>query len=461
MINKKNAGFILGILLGLSIWMAPLAGLPEEGRKCLAMSLVAVVWWATNCMHPGYTSLALLLGYSLLLDPAIAPASLIFRIWTTPMLYLVVGGFLIAAAVSGSRLGERMALWLIYRFVNSYRGIIVFCYLMGFLLSFLIPHPWPRSFLILSVISHIIKEAGLEEKWAQNIGLAIFAGSVPTASILLTGDSILNTAATEFAGQSLSWLDWVIYMGVPGALASILTCLLQIKLFGEPPLGVSVNRNAIRGQLEQLGSLTLLEKKTIFIIGGAILLWAADSLHGIPVGWVALGAAILLSTPFVGALDAHSWQQVNPGTLFFLCAALSIGTVGAETGMNAWLAEIMLPSQAPTNPYIFALIAAGIGMTLHMVIGSSLAALGVVSPAIVAFGISAGLPPIVPAMIAYTAVTLHWLLPFHHMNLLIGLGENGGKYDEKMVFKLGFCQTGVIVVVVLFQVFWWSLIGVL
>jgi len=456
---KRTAGLAAGVVVCLIIWNLPLQGLAPDGRKCLALSLMAVIWWATGAMHPGFSSLALLLGYSLLLDPAVAPRSLIFSLWTSPTIYLVIGGFLIAAAVKDSGLGQRISLNYVKRFVRSYRGIIISCYLLGFLLSFVIPHPWPRSFLLMSVMDHVIRAASLEKRYAANIRLAVFAGSIPTAMILLTGDSTLNPAVSGFADTSVSWLQWALYMGLPGLLASLLTCGSQLMLFKGPSF-FYMEGESINGRLAELGKVTPLEKKTALAILLAVLLWGTDSLHGLHPGWVALGIAIFLSMPLMDALNASSWSQVNPGTLFFLSAALAIGTVGGATGMNEWVARLLMPSQASANPYVFALIAMGVCMVLHMVLGSTLAVLGIASPAIVSFGVSAGLPPLAAALIAYTSVTLHWLLPFHHMNLLVGIGDRDG-YGEKEVLTLGIPQVLVVAAVVLFEVFWWGVIGLI
>lgn len=185
-------------------------GLPREGRQCLALSLLAVVWWAFG---------------------------VVFRVWATHLIYLVIGGYLIAA-----------------------------CYLPGFLLSFVIPRPWPRSFIIMLVMATIIKATDPPHKHAANIGLAVFAGSVPAAMILLTGDSTLNLVAMNFAGAEASWLRWLIY----------------------------IHKEDIRERLLELGALTCAEKTVVFRVAVAVAFWDTDFLHHVHPGWIALSAAVML-----------------------------------------------------------------------------------------------------------------------------------------------------------------------
>lgn len=457
-LNKRTIGFALGLIVCAGVWLMPIDGLPIDGRKCLALSLAAVVWWATGAMHPGFTSLALLLGYILLLDPAVVPTSVVLGIWTTPTIYLVIGGFLIAAAVQGSGLGQRVALTYIKRFVGSYASIILSCYLLPIVLSFMIPHPWPRSFLLISIMAYVTRAAGLDEQYVPLVGLAVFAGSIPTAMFLLTGDSTLNPAIAGFAGEELSWIKWLLYMGVPALCATALTLGNQLISFPRPK-SFTLNKDDISAQLHALGPMKSLEKKVLAIIALSVVLWMTDALHGLAAGWVAVIGVVLLASPLVGALDAKSWGQVNVGTLLFLCAALAIGTVGGKTGMNEWVAHLLMPANVPSNPYIFALIATGISMAMHMVLGSTLAVLGIAAPAIVAFGASVGVPALPAALIAYTAVALHWMLPFHHMNLLVGLDEGG--YTDRQTLRMGAVQTVVVVLTVMVEVTWWKLIGVM
>ena len=453
-------GLFGGLLVAIVIWNLPIPNLPPDGQKCLALSLMAVCWWATRAMHPGFAALALLVSYALFLSPTVAPSSLIFSLWTNPLMYLVIGGFLIAEAVQCSGLGERIALHFIHRFVKSYQGVIVSCYVLGAILSLIIPHPWPRNFLLLSVMTYIIRAAKLSEQYAANIGLAIFAGAIPTSMILLTGDSSLNTLMGGFAGASISYLQWLLYMGLPGLLTSALTCFAQLKLFGAPT-AFNLDMEEIEEKIAQLGKLDRKEIICIAVLILAIAGWMTDSLHGIHSGWVAMVAVFLLCLPFTHVLGPQSWSTLHIGTLFFLCAALAIGTVGNATGMNTWIASVFIPQSVSDNPYLFAVVACAICMGIHLFLGSTLAVLGIAAPAIISFGAMAGLNPVAASLITYTAVAAHWLLPLHQMTILVGTGENGGKFGEKAVLKLGAVQTIIIFAICLFEICWWKWIGLL
>jgi len=457
---KSEIGGLLGIVVCAGIWWMPVRpDLPVAGQHCLALSLFAVIWWALGVVNPGFTSLLLLVAWVL---THTAEPAVVFRLWTTPLMYLVIGGYLIAAAVEGSGLGRRVAYHFTIRYVDSYRSMIAACYILGFLLSIMIPHPWPRSFMIMSVMAIIIKSAKLEPKFAAQIGLTAFAASCPTSMILLTGDSTLNVVAMNFAGLEASWIKWLLYMGVPGVVTSILLYLIQIWLFPGPKEFV-VNKDEIRSLLNGLGPVTRNEKAVLFWVFVAIAFWTTDFLHHIHPGWIAIGAALMMTLPRIGAgLKASDWSKVNLGTLFFLTAALGIGTVGGVTGMNKWVAAIMLPAHVPANIFVFALFVTVFALLIHMVLGSVLAVMGIVTPAIIAYTAGSGISPIVASLLVYTAVNQHYLLPFHNMAILVGEGEQGGKYTSADVSRLGLPLTVLVfVVTVCVEIPWWKVVGLI
>lgn len=455
---KREIGFIAGILVALIFWTLKLEGLSPEGQKCLALSLMTVVFWATKIAHPGYVSglyLCCLVVFN------VAPTSNIFFIWTTDTVYLVIGAYLIASAVQSSGLGNRIAYTLILKFVNSWKSAIYTIFILTFILSLLIPHPWPRAFIIMSVVAVLIKSANLSKEDGAKMGFTVFASSVPISMIFLTGDSTINPLAVKFSGIELSWIGWFINMGIPSIAASILTLILMLVLF-KPEGSFTLNKQEILEKLSGLGQMTTKEKRAAFWITVAIVLWMTDSVHGIALGWVTLLVAMAMSLPVIGeTLTPKDWGTVPIHVLLFLTAAIAIGKIGGITGMNAWIASVVLPSSVPANPFILGLIIAVIGICLHMVLGSVIAVMGIAIPALLAFTNSTSLSPLVPALFVYSSIALHYIFPFHHLNILVGLGEENGGYTDKQVIRMGIPLTVVVFIVILFETAWWSVTGLI
>ena len=101
-------------------------------------------------------------------------------------------------------------------------------------------------------------------------------------------------------------------------------------------------------------------------------------------------------------------------------------------------------------------------MAIHMVLGSALACMSIVSPPLVDYAVAAGWNPVFPALLVYTAVQIHYLLPFQHVTVLLGEGEKAGGYTSAHVMKYGLPLTIVtLIVILLIEVPWWKLIGLI
>ena len=458
--NRKFIGISLSLVVAAILWFAPLPGnLSPEGKKTLVVTVFFVIWWVFNVVHPAYSTLLMLLGYILL---GLESPDVVFHIWTMPLMWLIIGSFLIAAAVTKSGLAQRVAFFFLARYATSYRSLIVLTYVLGFILSFLIPHPFPRALLIMSLVRPIIQKSNMSREDAASVGLSVFIATTATSMILLTGDSTLNIATIGFSEISVGWLDWIKYMAIPGLFASILMMSLHLLVFKQKK-PIFIDSASLKDEQEKLGSFTRAEKVTFMWVLIALLLWSTDFLHHIDSAWIALLVVVGLSLPVIG--DVLDVKDINNGInwpiIFFVMGALAIGSVSASTGMSSWLADILLPATPPANPYMFASLVGGVTIIIHMVLGSALACMSIVSPPMVHYAAAAGISPLVPALLVYTAVAIHYLLPFQHVVILLGHGETGG-YGSRMVLRYGIPLTLIALIIIIpVEITWWIFLGLL
>jgi anion transporter len=433
-------------------------GLTVAGQRALAITMFTVVWWIFGIMAPAYTTLMMFLGYILF---KLAPPSTIFALWTSPLMWLMIGAFLMAAAVTKSGLAKRVAYFFMTRYADSYTSMVTLVYVLGFVLSFLIPHPFPRTLLIVAIVNAVIESSPMAPEDATALGFATFASSTGTSMILMTGDALLNGAALGFSGTGLSWLGWVSYMAVPGMVASVLMWALHLLVF-KPKSRMQIDRQALMAEQARLGPMSAAEKRTLIWILLALVLWATQALHHTDPAWVALGAAVGLALPLVGDVlaPADFAEGINWPILIFVVGALAIGTVGKETGMAQWIAKALLPATPPANPYAFALLVGLVTMVIHMFLGSSLATMSIVSPPVVTYAASFGWSGLFPALLVYTAAAIHYLLPFQAVTLLLGAGKLG-RYGSRETLRYGVPLTVLTLVVILVEVFWWQVTGLM
>lgn len=174
--------------------------------------MMTVFFWAFQVAQSGFTSGLYLV---LLIIFGVADPATVFYSWTGSTMYLVIGAYLIANAVNSSGLGERIAYNFILKFVSSYRSIIVSIFVITFILSILIPHPWPRAFLIMSVMAVVIQSANLPKEDAVKIRLHGVCFLCSRILDLSDGDSVINPLPVQNSGMALGWMGWLKVMGVP------------------------------------------------------------------------------------------------------------------------------------------------------------------------------------------------------------------------------------------------------
>lgn len=475
-LTKRYIGFFLAIVVFLLIkFVLPLdslgsVALSEGGKNCLALSLGAVVMWACGVAQPGYTGIlycALLVLMQVVPDadgvPSMAATvAVAFGAWTKGTMWIVVGAYLIAGAVKDSGLGQRIAYAFMLKFVKSAKSLILSIFALTFVLALLIPHPFPRAFLILAVVSVIAESAGYGEEDRGKLGFLIFAAAVPCSMFFMTGDSTLNPLVASYGangGAAIGFIDWFIYMSVPMIVATLCTIILALALF-KPSKELVYDREEVLAKQAALGKLSEKEIRTIVWLVIAIALWLTVS--GDYLAWVTLVIGVLMAMPVIGeVLTPASWGSVDIKTLMFLTAAMAIGSVGGATGMNAWIADVVLPSTVPANPYLFALLVCALTMIIHMFMGSVMAGLGICVPAFLTFIQGTSVSPIAVALIVFTAINLHYILPFHNLAILVGEGKDAGGYTSKEAMKMGIPLTVVTFLVVLVEAFWFSTLGLM
>ena len=83
----------MGPLCALLIWVTPIESLTPEQHRLLAVMALVAIWWITEPVAIPVTSL---LGPTLCVLVGVAPMKTAFDSFANPMIFLFMGGFLIA-----------------------------------------------------------------------------------------------------------------------------------------------------------------------------------------------------------------------------------------------------------------------------------------------------------------------------------------------------------------------------
>lgn len=339
---RKKLGVPLAIILAVAVLIAPTpVGLSVAGHKALALFTGIFVLYLTEAIPLPITSLAVVplavLMHAVKTKDALSGFS-------SSSVYLIVGAFILAAAMVKSHLAERIT-YLIMRTVgSSTKSITIGITLANIVLAFLVPSTTARTAILLPVCISIIDVFGLQGRSKLAIGLLLtlsFTNATISAGILTA--TVPNPVTIDFiakaGGASINYADWFIYGFPPALLMTIITWWF-IRLVYKPEVEeLPEGKKFVQNKLQELGPLTGNEKRSLFVFVLVVALWVTGGWTKIDPTIACLFGVILLFLPKIGFL---TWADANKGIswqiIFVAGGGISLGDILMKTGAAKWLA---------------------------------------------------------------------------------------------------------------------------
>ena len=150
-----------------------------------------------------------------------------------------------------------------------------------------------------------------------------------------------------------------------------------------------------------MGPWSPLEIKAALLMAVAILLWLTDFVHHISSSVIGIGVGLFALLPRVGILDIEDMKRLNYLPVFFVAAAVSMGTVlEATKGLDvltnyvfAWMQPYM------TNIFTTTIVMYWTAFVYHFLLASEISMLGTSIPLVMEFAKSHDMHPLLLGMI--------------------------------------------------------------
>lgn len=371
----------LGLAAALLVWGALYGaeGLSADGRMVAAIGALMAVWWTTEAVPLSVTSLLPIVLLPAGTERTVKAATAAYG---SSIVFLFLGGFLLAIAMERHELHRRIALHVLDRVGVSPRRIVLGMMVATGFLSMWVSNTATTLMMLpigLSVLGLVVErahgkgtaeelEAKLEEgtiaeavddpqvrafgicmtlaiAWSASMGgLGTLLGSPPNA--------IVAGYARDELGIDIGFLEWMA-VGVPlAATFIVLAWLLMTRVLYRFTLSdIPGGRKMIREQIDALGPMGRAEKSVALVFGGAAALWVLPGLlSGIPglsgidifddtAIAIGAGVALFFLTDAEGA-PLLDWKvaeaQLPWGVLLLFGGGLSLAGSVASTGLDAW-----------------------------------------------------------------------------------------------------------------------------
>ena len=396
-----------------------------------AVGLWMAIWWATEAIPVPVTAFLPIvvfepLGIANLRDAA-AP-------YANPIIYLFLGGFLMALALERWNLHRRIALAILDRTGTDGRRLIGGFMFVCAMLSMWMTNTSTTMMLlpiVLSVIA-VIRDnvSDLSEKSRSDFQIAMLLGLAYSASIdglaTLVGtppNALLIGYLAENYGIEISFARWMT-VGVPVTLVMLPIAWWVLTRFLHPvniPANEAVSQH-LHQLREEMGSMTTPEKRVAVIFVLVILSWMLrrpltelTGLTGISDAGIVMTAGVLLFMLPSGhptqpqLMTWHDATRLPWGVLILFGGGLSLAAAVSNTGLALWLGE----SLAPLNAFgLAALVIASVVLVIFLTeLTSNLATTATLLPVMGAIAIQAGIPPLFLTVPITIAASCAFMLP--------------------------------------------------
>jgi len=292
--NRENTGLVLGpLLFVITLWIPNLDGMDPEARRVLAIAVLMAVWWISEAVPIPVTALLPILLFPLM---GVMSAGEATAPYAHHLVYLFLGGFLIAVTIEKWNLHHRIALHTIRITGMTPNRIILGFMLTTAILSMWISNTATTMMMLtigLAVLKEITQEIDADDTLQINtsagefsFGIALMLGIAYSASIggiaTLIGtppNAILAGVIENTYGIRIGFLDWMLF-ALPLSIGMLfltwfyLTHIAYVTKLDNLPGGDQF----IRKHLQKLGRMSREEKMVFSVFLTVALLWM---LHGL------------------------------------------------------------------------------------------------------------------------------------------------------------------------------------
>lgn len=464
----QTAGLVLGLLLFfLLLFLPTFSGFRATATRLIAeheadmspdalahamqsvaaLSIMIIIFWMTEALPLAVTGLLPLVVLPLLHIIGLAHGPVPFTLATispnyaNPVIFLFLGGFLLAGGLRKWGIDRRLTLWLLSRgrVAASARGILLAVMTVTAFLSMWISNTATAAMMLplgLGILSTLGSEPGksrygtglmLGIAWAASIGgIGTIIGTPPNGIAL----GVLNTAfGQDPSYHRITFLDWMSF-GVPFVVVMLPAAwLLLLRLF-RPDVRVDEKvRDDVVAEYKSLGPLTSAQHRTIGVFLLGAFLWIVLPFKDLilPTGastrleWLdeygvgVLAGVLLFFIPSGAARGGRllEWEDsgyVEWGTLLLFGGGIALSDAMFKTGLAHWLTGTLMSMLGGASTIV---LLAGIVLVSALLteVASNTAVATMMAPIVISLARASGTDASLLVIGSAMAASLAFMLP--------------------------------------------------
>ena len=416
------------VFLALVLMTEPPEGLSVAAWRTAGVVAVMAILWLTEAVPITVTAFLPLVLFPLLGVASVTDAA---APYANPVIYLFLGGFILAIGLQRWRLHERVAFWIIGKTGSRASRVLA-----GFMIATAFVSMWiNNSATTVMMLPMAISVAGLfaarlemDEKAKAGIGLALLLGVAYSASIGGVG-TLIGTAPNAFMagfmrenyGLQIGFGEWMM-VGVPFVVIGITLAhaVLSRMCLTDRRLEIPGLQEEVREKSSGLGKWSRGEIAVAVVFCSAALLWMAQPLlrplvPALSDAVIGMMAGIVLFLIPVNwrrgefVLSGSDLRDLPFGVLVLLGGGLSMAEMVDRTGLAAWLGTWTTGWQILPVALVVVLITVGILFLTELT--SNTATTATFLPVVASVAVGMGYDPMLLVVPAVMAASCAFMLP--------------------------------------------------
>lgn len=435
----------LGIIVGFVIFTLSLTLFNSTQASLLGIIAFLVVLWTNEGLPLAVVSLlpiVLFPAFEILNTKATAVN------YAHPIIYLFLGGFMLAIAVEKSNLHTFIADKMLGLFPNTPRGMIFSLAITSGLLSSILSNT-TTTLLLMSIALFITNEIKLKMRFALAIAYGASVGGILTP-IGTPPNLILLGIMHDKGMEAIPFFQWM-WMVAPLVFIMFIVVSMLLSL-GVP--NVPIKRESDKKPLD------IAQKKILYILGGLIFLLLLNAPMkpfwgglGLSEAGILLSAGLLLFLPPFNLLNWDGDSKKIPYKIMFLFGAgFSIAKAFSGTGLADEVASYLIVMT--DLPPILLLFCVAMLITFTTEITSNTALISIMLPVIYSVAEQTGINATLFMMVATLCASYAFMLPIATPPNAIAMSSGAVNVKNMIRYGIVLNFVGIFFIVLIAEFFW-------
>ena len=427
--STKQIGIYLGpVMFFLTLLFFNPPGLNDASRAVLASSLWIAIWWITEALPIAVTALLPMILFPLTGGMELADTTAAYG---HKLVFLTLGGFIIAIAIEKWNLHKRIALHII-----SYIGTDLKMIILGFMVATAFLSMWisntATSVMMLPIGIVIIKQiqdnsdfsGSASNTFAKALMLSIgYSASIGGVSTLIgtPTNMVLAGAISQIYDYEISFLEWFIF-GFPLSIMILFFSWYYLTriAFSFEQKRLPGGRAEILKLKKDLGKITFEQKAVSFVFFAAAFCWITKNFllknifpriddTIISIFFATLLFLINVKGKKEKILKWEDTQRLPWGVLLLLGSGMSFAKAVDSSGLSIWVGT-QISAFGTMNLFLLLVLLITV-VNFLTEIASNMATIAMMLPILAPIALEFDLHPFVLMVAAAAAASCAFMLP--------------------------------------------------